>query len=71
MCYGETYYSYEELKSAVESYIKYYNVQRKKQSLSCMSPVEFRLHHDAAQNNRIAGKIIYCAIKSNFGCHFT
>lgn len=46
--YGVVYYSYEELKSSIERYIKYYNEQRIKQSLRWMSPVEYRLHLNAA-----------------------
>ncbi|MDA3847583.1 MAG: IS3 family transposase, partial [Vallitaleaceae bacterium] len=48
MYYGEIYYGYEELKSAIERYIMYYNKQRIKQSLGWMSPVEFRLSLNAA-----------------------
>lgn len=43
MYYGCVYYSYEELKKAIEQYIDYYNNQRIKQKLSWMSPVEYRL----------------------------
>ena len=43
MYYGVTYYSYEELKVAIEKYIKYYNEQRIKEKLGWMSPVEYRL----------------------------
>ena len=43
MYYGVTYYSYEELKIAIEKYIKYYNEQRIKEKLGWMSPVEYRL----------------------------
>ena len=42
MYYGEVYYSYEELKRAIESYIKYYNERRIKEKLGWMSPVEYR-----------------------------
>lgn len=41
--YGEVYYSYEELKEAIERYIKYYNEKRIKEKLGWMSPVEYRL----------------------------
>lgn len=47
MYYGCVYYSYEELKDAIEKYIDYYNNQRIKQKLSWMSPVEYRLSHAA------------------------
>ena len=43
MYYGVIYYSYEELKEAIEKYIVYYNKQRIKQKLGWMSPVEYRL----------------------------
>ena len=43
MYYGCVYYSYDELHSAIEQYIKYYNKQRIKQKLGWMSPVEYRL----------------------------
>ena len=42
--YGKTYYSYEELKIAIEKYIKYYNEERIKEKLGWMSPVEYRLN---------------------------
>lgn len=48
MYYGVVYYSYSELKSAIEKYIKYYNEQRIKQNLGWMSPVEYRLNLLAA-----------------------
>ncbi len=43
MYYGHVYYSYDELKNAIEHYIDYYNNQRIKQKLSWMSPVKYRL----------------------------
>ncbi len=43
--YGFVYYSYDDLKSAIE---KYYNEQRIKQTLGWMSPVEYRLNFIAA-----------------------
>jgi transposase InsO family protein len=46
--YGQTYYSFEELKTAIESYIKYYNNKRTKQKLGYLSPVEYRLKYQAA-----------------------
>lgn len=48
MYYGYVYYSYEELKDAIQKYIDYYNNQRIKQKLSWMSPVEYRLSQVAA-----------------------
>lgn len=48
MYYGVVYYSYEELKDAIEKYIKYYYEQRIKQKLGRMSPVEYRLSLSAA-----------------------
>ena len=41
--YGVVYYSFEELKSEIERYIKYYNEQRIKEKLGWMSPVQYRL----------------------------
>lgn len=40
--YGVVYYSYEELKSEIEKYIKYYNEKRIKQKLGWLSPVKYR-----------------------------
>ncbi|NLY46967.1 MAG: IS3 family transposase [Tissierella sp.] len=48
MYYGMVYYSYEELKNAIEKYIKYYNEKRIKEKLGWMSPVEYRLSLSAA-----------------------
>ena len=42
MYYGNIYYSYDELKTAIDKYISYYNKQRIKQSLNWMSPIEYR-----------------------------
>ena len=39
-----TYYSYEEVKIAIEKYIKYYSQQRIKEKLGWMSPVEYRIN---------------------------
>ena len=46
--YGVIYYSYEELKSEIERYIKYYNEQRIKEKLGWMSPVQYRLNPPTA-----------------------
>ncbi|CAI3573036.1 transposase [Clostridium neonatale] len=46
--YGVVYYSYDELKEAIEQYIKYYNEQRIKEKLGWMSLVEYRLNLLAA-----------------------
>lgn len=48
MYYGEVYYSYEELKDAIDGYIKYYNEKRIKEKLGGLSPVEYRLSLQAA-----------------------
>lgn len=42
--YGVVYYSYEELKSKIERFIKYYNKKRIKEKLGWMSSVQYRLH---------------------------
>lgn len=47
MYYGIVYYSYEELKDAIEKYIIYYNERRIKQNLGWMSPIEYRLNSAA------------------------
>ena len=49
--YGVIYYSYEELKSAIEKYIKYYNEKRIKERLGWMSPVQYRISLTAAKKN--------------------
>lgn len=46
--YGNTFYSFEELKSEIEKYIYYYNNKRTKQKLGYFSPIEFRLKYQAA-----------------------
>ena len=45
---GVVYHSYEELKTAIEKYIEYYNNKRIKQSLNWLSPVIYRLQFKAA-----------------------
>ncbi len=46
--YGEVYYSLEELKNAIEKYIKYYNEKRIKEKLGWLSPIQYRQHLLAA-----------------------
>ena len=48
MYYGETYCSFEELKTAIEKYIKYYNEKRIKSKLGWHSPVQYCLMNCAA-----------------------
>ena len=48
MYYGKVYYSFNELKQAIEKYIKYYNEKRIKQKLGWLSPVNYRLNLLAA-----------------------
>jgi transposase InsO family protein len=43
MYYGVVYYSYEQLKEAIDKYIRYYNEKRIKEKLGWMSPIEYRL----------------------------
>ena len=43
MYYGINYYSFDELKSAIEKYIWYYNEKRIKEKLGWMSPMEYRI----------------------------
>ncbi len=44
MYYGTTYYSFDEMKTAIEKYIKYYSEKRIKEKLGRMSPVQYRLN---------------------------
>jgi transposase InsO family protein len=48
MYYGKVYYSFDELKTAIEKYIKYYNEKRIKKKLGWLSPVSYRLNLLAA-----------------------
>lgn len=40
--HGETYRSFDELKTAIDRYIYYYNHERMKKKLNYQSPVQFR-----------------------------
>lgn len=40
--YNRTFKSFNELKKAIEEYIKYYNEDRIKEKLGYLSPVEYR-----------------------------
>ena len=42
MYYGQVYNSFDELKNAINKYIRYYNQKRSKASLGYRSPVEYR-----------------------------
>jgi transposase InsO family protein len=42
MYYGQVYNSFDELKEAIEKYIRYYNEKRSKASLGYRSPIEYR-----------------------------
>lgn len=46
--YGVVYYSYEELKSEIVKYIRYYNEKRIKEKLGWKSPVQYRINCLAA-----------------------
>jgi transposase InsO family protein len=48
MYYGNIFKSFDELKGAIEAYIKYYNEQRIKEKLGWMSPKEYRINILAA-----------------------
>ena len=48
MYYGTIYYSLDELKEAIEKYIKYYNEKRIKEKLGWISPVQYQLNIFAA-----------------------
>ena len=42
MYHGRVFYSFEELKEAINEYIKYYNEKRIKERLGYLSPVEYK-----------------------------
>lgn len=46
--YGNTFYSFDELKAEIEKFINYYNNKRTKQKLGYFSPVDYRLKYQAA-----------------------
>ena len=46
--YGQVYHSFEELKSAIEEFIEYYNERRIKQFLNFMSPIQYRQKFNVA-----------------------
>lgn len=48
MYYGFVYHDFNELKDAIERYIRYYNEKRIKAKLGYLSPVEYRLRYHAA-----------------------
>ncbi len=48
MYYGVIYKSFDELKTAIENYIKYYNEHRIKEKLGWMSPIKYRINILAA-----------------------
>ncbi|WP_430608171.1 IS3 family transposase [Enterococcus sp. AZ170] len=46
--HGKTYSSFEELKTAIDNYIYYYNNERMKKKLNWKSPVQFRIAESKA-----------------------
>ncbi|MEG0569106.1 MAG: IS3 family transposase, partial [Erysipelotrichales bacterium] len=46
MYYGETFKNYDELKIAIEEYIKYYNNKRRKGKLKGLSPIDYLKQKD-------------------------
>ena len=48
MYYGNTFYSFDELKETIEKYIKYYNEKRIKEKLGWTSPVQYQLSIEIA-----------------------
>ena len=48
MYYGQVYNSFDELKEAIDKYMRYYNEKRSKASLGYRSPVEYRQNMLAA-----------------------
>ena len=57
MYYGQTYKSYEQLKQAIDTYIKYYNEERIKEKLGYLSPVEYRRKYAAQKSTFPQGKL--------------
>lgn len=45
--YGNAFYSFEELRTAIVNWIEYYNTKRTKAKLGYLSPVEFRALHQS------------------------
>ncbi len=45
---GNTFYGFNEFKTAIEGYIYYYNNKRIKQSLDYCSPIEYRLKYQSS-----------------------
>lgn len=50
--YGVVYYSFDELKFEIESFIKYYNKRRIKEKLGWRSHVQYRRHLLPAEENK-------------------
>lgn len=46
--HGRIFYSFHELKEAVDSFIRYYNEKRIKKNLGWLSPIEYRIKKQAA-----------------------
>ena len=57
MYHGKTYKSYEQLKQAIDVYIKYYNEERIKEKLGYLSPVEYRRKNAAWKFTFPKGKV--------------
>ena len=55
--YGNTYYSFDELKEAIEKYIVYYNEKRIKEKLGWMSPVEYRGYEEKSVNRILLERV--------------
>ena len=49
MYYGNTYTSFEELKTAIDKFIIYYNFERMKSKLDWQSPVTYREQYQQDQ----------------------
>lgn len=45
MYYGKIFKSFDELKTAIESFTTYYNEERMKERLNWLSPIEYRRTH--------------------------
>ena len=76
MYYREIYNSYEELKEAIDKYIRYYNTQRIKTSLGYRNPVEYREQMSASRcgkslafGGHLTWRMEFLARKFNFSCN--
>ena len=61
--YGRIYHSYEELKTAIEKHIVYYNEHRIEESIGWLSPAQYRRRPSCIIKVQ---KSLFYAFRSNF-----